>query len=57
MQRNILGRKRLGYMLKTNQIAGKAYPISLESKIEDLNPGSTCPAPTKSEKKNTKILT
>ena len=41
-------------MPKTNQIAGKA--TSLESKIEDLNPGSACPAPTKNENKNTKIL-
>ena len=39
-----------GYMPKTNQIAGKAYHTSLESKIEDLNPGSACPAPTKNEK-------
>ena len=39
-----------GYMPKTNQIAGKAYQTSLDSKIEDLKPGSTCPTPTKMRK-------
>ena len=38
-------------MPKTNQIAAKAYRTSLDSKIEDLKPGSACPAPTKNEKK------
>ena len=38
-------------MPKTNQIAGTAYRISLYCKIEDLKPGSACPAPTKNEKK------
>ena len=40
---------------KTNQIVGKAYRTSLDSKIEDLKPGSTCPAPTKNEKKIGKV--
>ena len=30
----------LGYMPKTNQIAGKGYRTNLYSKIEHLNPGS-----------------
>ena len=33
-----------GYMPKTNQIVGKAYQTSLDGKIEDLKPGSACPA-------------
>ena len=40
-----------GYMPKTNQIAGTAYRTSLYCKIEDLMPGSACPAPTKNENK------
>ena len=38
-----------GYMTKTNQIAGEAYRTSLDSKIEDMKPGSACPT------KNSKI--
>ena len=36
-------------MPKTDQIAVKAYRTSLDRQIEHLKPGSTCPAPTKSE--------
>ena len=39
-------------MPKTNQIARKAYRTSLDRKIEDLKPGSTCSAPTKNNKKS-----
>ena len=38
-----------GYMPKTNRIAGKAYQTSLDRKIEDLMPGSTCPAHTRND--------
>ena len=37
-------------MPKTNPIVRKAYRTSLYNKIEDLKPGSACPAPTKNEK-------
>ena len=36
-----------GYMPKTNQIAGKAYRTSLDSKIEDLKPSLACPEHTR----------
>ena len=36
-----------GYMPKTNQITGKAYQTSLDSKIEGLRPCSTCQSQTK----------
>ena len=36
-----------GYMPKTNQIAAKVYRTSLDRKIEDLKPGSACPADKK----------
>ena len=38
-----------GYMPKTNPIAGNAYQTSLDSKIEDLKPGSACPAHTRND--------
>ena len=38
-----------GYMPKTNPIAGKAYQTSLDRKIEDLKPGSACPAHTRND--------
>ena len=36
-----------GYIPKANQTARKAYQTSSDSKIEDLKPGSACPAHTR----------
>ena len=38
-----------GYMPKTNQIVGKTYQTSLDSRIEDLKPSLACPTPTTNE--------
>ena len=45
-----------GYMPKTNQIARNAYQTSLDSKIENMKPGSACPVPKQNEEKNPKIF-